>query len=228
MAELRVLVIEDEAALVRMLEPTLKAAGAAVKVAWSGSHGLELLASGNYDVVLCDLGLPDIDGQELIPKLRTQSDVPFIVLSARGSEEERIAALDVGADDFVGKPFPAGELLARIRAAVRRRLPGANVGSIKVPGLEVDLNRRRAIIDGEEIRLSGREHPLLALLAKHAGGAVTHKQIMEAVWGPAAHADAQFVRVLVGQLRQKVEAEPSKPSLVCTEPGVGYRLNVGK
>lgn len=224
MTNLNVLVIEDEAAIVRMLEPTLKASGADVKVAWSGSHGLESLQSGSFDVILCDLGLPDMDGQEVIREVRSLSDVPIIVLSARGNEEDRIDALDAGADDFVGKPFLAGELLARIRAAVRRRSPGAAGGSIKIGDVEVDLNRRRAIIAGEDIRLSGREHALLSLLARNLGVVVTHKQIIESVWGTGASVDTQFVRVLVGQLRQKIEADSARPQLVCTEPGVGYRL----
>lgn len=227
MTTLEILLIEDEPALVRMLEPTLAAAGATVQVAWSGSHGLDLLHANSFDLVLCDLGLPDIDGQALIPQLRAMSDVPIIVLSARGLEEDRVAALDAGADDYIGKPFSAGELLARIRAAVRRRGPAGRGRSIRLPGLEVDLGRRRAIVEGQEIRLSGREHALLTLLAKHAGGVVTHRQIIEAVWGAGAQVDTQFVRVLVGQLRQKIEAEPSRPRLVCTEPGLGYRLAAG-
>jgi len=224
MQALRILVIEDEPAIVRVLEPTLKAADFDVKVAWSGSHGLDSLKNSSFDVVLCDLGLPDIDGQDLISEIRRISDVPIIVLSARGQEEDRIAALDGGADDFLGKPFGSGELLARIRAAVRRRSPGAGGGSIKADGMEVDLQRRRAVIQGTEIKLSGREHALLSLLARNLGGVVTHKQIIQAVWGPEASVDTQFVRVLVGHLRQKVEADPALPQLIHTEPGLGYRL----
>ena len=221
---LNILVIEDEASLIRVLEPTLAATGAVVIVARSGSKGLESLAQGSFDVVLCDLGLPDIDGQDLIKAIRRDTDVPIIVISARGAEDDRIKALDAGADDFVPKPFFAGELLARIRAAVRRRSPPTQTDRVKLSGIEVDLTRRRAILHGEEIRLSGREHSLLTLLAQSAGGVVTHRQIIERVWGPDTKADTQFVRVLVGQLRQKLEQDPSRPQIVRTEPGLGYRL----
>lgn len=226
MQDARILVVEDEAPIVRVLEPTLQAAGASVKVAWSGSHALELVGAGDYDLILCDLGLPDIDGQDLIPELRAASDAPIIVLSARGQEKERIVALDGGADDFVPKPFATGELLARIRAALRRRAPKQSGDVIRLPGLDVDLRRRVASLDGEEIRLSGREHALLTLLASNSGNVVTHRQIMQTVWGTNAKVETQLVRVLIAQLRQKLEAEPSRPKLICTEPGIGYRLNL--
>lgn len=224
MKALNILLVEDEASLIRVLEPTLAATGAAVQVARTGAKGLECLAADAFDVVLCDLGLPDMDGEDLIRSIRRVTDVPIIVLSARGAENDRITALDAGADDFVAKPFSAGELLARIRAAVRRRSPRPQTESVKLRGIEVDLKRRRALLDGEEIRLSGREHSLLALLAQNAGRVVTHRQIIERVWGSETNADTQFVRVLVGQLRQKLEADPSRPQIVCTEPGLGYRL----
>ncbi len=224
MTALKILVIEDEASLLRVLEPTLAATGATVRVARSGCKALEDLAADQFDVILCDLGLPDIDGQDLIASVRKDTDVPIIVLSARGMEQDRITALDAGADDFVTKPFSAGELLARIRATVRRRSPMQKTDSVKFQGIEVDLKRRRAILGDVEIRLSGREHSLLTLLAQSAGGVVTHRQIIEQVWGPETRADTQFVRVLVGQLRQKLEQDPSHPQLLCTEPGVGYRL----
>ena len=221
---LNILVIEDEESLIRVLEPTLAASEAIVTVARSGSEGLEALAQGAFDIVLCDLGLPDMDGEDLIKAIRKDTDVPIIVLSARGAEDDRINSLDAGADDFVAKPFSAGELLARVRAAVRRRPPKAQSDSVKLSGIEVDLTRRRAILDGEEIRLSGREHSLLTLLAQSGGGVVTHRQIIERVWGPDTKADTQFVRVLVGQLRQKLEEDPSRPKILRTEPGLGYRL----
>ena len=224
MKALNILVVEDEASLIRVLEPTLAATGATVQVARTGSRGLELLAADLFDVVLCDLGLPDMAGEDLIRTIRRDTDVPIIVLSARGAENDRITALDAGADDFVPKPFLAGELLARIRAAVRRRSPNPQTETLKLRGMVVDLKRRRAVLEGEEIRLSAREHTLLTLLAQNAGGVVTHRQIIERVWGPETNADTQFVRVLVGQLRQKLEADPSRPQIVCTEPGLGYRL----
>ena len=224
MKALNILVIEDETSLIRVLEPTLAATGATVRIAQSGARGLEHLSADAFDVVLCDLGLPDIDGEDLIKAIRRDTDVPIIVLSARGAEDDRIKALDAGADDFVSKPFSAGELLARIRAAVRRRPPKSPTDSVKLSGIEVDLTRRRVLLDGQEIRLSGREHSLLTLLAQSAGGVVTHREIIERVWGPDTKADTQFVRVLVGQLRQKLEEDPSRPQVLRTEPGVGYRL----
>lgn len=226
MSSLNILLIEDEAPIIRALEPTLAATGAAVQIAQTGRAGLEALRSTSFDVVLCDLGLPDVEGFDLITEIRAQSDVPIIVLSARGLEQDRITALDTGADDFVGKPFSAGELLARIRAAVRRRKPKDQGGSLEFAGLEVDLQRRRAILDGVEIRLSAREHSLLTLLAESAGGVVTHREIIQRVWGADTNADTQFVRVLVGQLRQKLEEDPARPQILCTEPGLGYRLRV--
>ena len=224
MSSLSILLIEDEAAIVRALEPTLQANGASVKVAWSGSQGLEYLTDATYDLAVCDLGLPDIDGLDLIGKIRTFTDVPIIVLSARGQEQDRIKALDAGADDFVAKPFSSGELLARIRAAVRRRTPTSSGEKISWGQIEVDLTQRRAILQGQEILLSRREHALLTLLARSPGGMATHREIIDQVWGPEANAEAQSVRVLVGQLRQKLEEDPSSPRVVRTEPGVGYRL----
>ena len=226
--DLDVLVIEDEPSIVRVLEPTLQAAGARVQVAWSGSQALEYLAGKQFDLILCDLGLPDVDGKDLITTIRGSSDAPIIVLSARGAEQDKIAALDAGADDFVPKPFSSGELLARIRANVRRRPRPRAQGLIRLGDLQVDPDRRRAVLEGVEIRLSGREHILLTLLARNAGKVATHRQIIEEVWGADSNADTQFVRVLVGQLRQKLEEDPSRPKIVCTEPGVGYRLSVGE
>jgi two-component system KDP operon response regulator KdpE len=224
---LRILVIEDEPGIVRMLEPTLRAAGADVTVAWNGSQGLDRLAEGGCDLVLCDLGLPDMDGQELVGAIRTASDVPVIVLSAREHERDKVKALDAGADDFVSKPFSVVELLARMRAATRRTAPSQTPCGLTYGELLVDLDRRRAVLFGEEIRLSAREHALLTLLAQAPRGVATHRQIIERVWGADASAETQSVRVLVGQLRQKLEKDPSSPRILCTEPGVGYRLCSG-
>lgn len=224
MSKLSILIIEDEPGLVRVLEPTLTASGANVKIAWTGTEGLTYLKNGGFDAVLCDLGLPDMDGQKLVPQIRATSDVPVIVLSARHQEQERIAALDAGADDFVPKPFSAGELLARIRAAVRRRSPAPASKSIKIGELEIDFERRRALLSGDEIRLSAREHALLTLLARSPNRIASHQEIIENVWGADAKAETQSVRVLVGQLRQKLEADPSDPQILRTEPGIGYRL----
>jgi two-component system KDP operon response regulator KdpE len=226
MKTLRILVVEDEPGIVRVLEPTIGATGATVKVAWDAREALNHLKAAEYDLAICDLGLPDMDGRELVGKIRENSDIPIIVLSARGREEDRVEALDAGADDFVAKPFSAGELLARIRAAVRRRSPTRGAQTVKFGELEVDMKRRRVVLQGQEIRLSAREHSLLMLLAQSTDGIATHREIIENVWGPSASAETQSVRVLVGQLRQKLEEDPSSPRIVCTEPGVGYRLRV--
>ena len=224
MMDIDILVVEDEASIVRVLEPTLQAAGARVQIAWSGSQALEYLASRPFGVILSDLGLPDIEGRALIGEIRQLTDSPIIVLSAQGGEQDKIAALDAGADDFVPKPFSAGELLARIRANLRRRSVTQWTQQIELGELRVDLERRMAVLQGVEIRLSRREHALLKLLAREAGNVVSHRKIIEEVWGAEGTADTQFVRVLVGQLRQKLEEDPANPAMVRTEPGLGYRL----
>lgn len=224
MKQLAILVIEDEPGLVRVLEPTLTASGAAVDIAWNGHEATGRLEAANYDLVLCDLGLPDVNGHDLVRKIREASDIPIIVLSACSDEQDRVRALDAGADDFVAKPFSTGDLLARIRAAVRRRSPTNGARKVRIGELEVDLERRRAVLQGEEIRLSAREHSLLSLLARSREGVATHREIIESVWGPDGNAETQSVRVLVGQLRQKLEEDPSAPTILRTEPGIGYRL----
>jgi two-component system KDP operon response regulator KdpE len=175
--------------------------------------------------MILDLGLPDLDGKAVIARVRAWSDAPIIVLSARDLESEKIAALDLGADDFVNKPVGVGELLARIRAGLRgrdRRFAGRS--DFRAGELEIDFAARRVFVMGEEVRLTPKEYELARVLGRHAGRVVTHRQLIAAVWGPEARVDAQFVRVLVAQLRQKLEAEPSSPRLLLTEPGVGYRL----
>lgn len=221
----QLLLVDDEPQILRALRPALAAAGYDVHTAESGESALAHLAGESCDVVILDLGLPDMDGKDVIAHIREWSEVPIVVLSARDLELEKIAALDLGADDFVNKPFGVGELLARIRAAVRgrdRRLSGQ--ARFRSAELEVNFAARRAFVQGEEIRLTPREYDLVRALARHAGRVVTHKQLIAAVWGPQASVDAQFVRVLVAQLRQKLEENPSAPRIVLTEPGVGYRL----
>ena len=224
-APIRLLLVDDEPQIVRALKPALTAAGYAVETAATGEAALSLMAGAASDVMILDLGLPDIDGKEVIRRVREWSEAPIIVLSARDLETEKIAALDLGADDFVNKPVGVGELLARVRASLRgrdRRFIAQS--SVKAGDLEVDFLTRRILIQGQEIRLTPREYELLRTLARHVGRVVTHKQVITAVWGPEAQVDAQFVRVLVAQLRQKLEIEPSSPRIVLTEPGVGYRL----
>lgn len=218
----RILVVDDEPQIHRFLRPALEAAGYAVERADNGAEGLRLAASRAPDAVLLDLGLPDLDGQELLARLRGFSAVPVIVLSARDREADKIAALDGGADDYVEKPFAVGELLARIRTALRhRRIEERVPDVIRLPGLEVDIERRQARADGALLTLTPREWALLELLARNAGRVLTHRQLLVTVWGPAHAEDVQYLRVYINQLRQKLG---SAARLVATEPGVGYRM----
>lgn len=221
----RLLLVDDEPQILRALTPALTAAGYAVETAANGEAALTRMAAEPCDVVILDLGLPDMDGKAVIERLREWTDAPIIVLSARDLEAEKIAALDLGADDFVNKPVGVGELLARVRASLRgRERRFASQARFRSGDLRIDFAMRRVSVQDEEVRLTPREYDLLRILARHAGRVVTHRQVITAVWGPSAQVDAQFVRVLIGQLRQKLEAEPSAPRLVLTEPGVGYRL----
>ncbi|MCR5875081.1 response regulator transcription factor [Phenylobacterium sp. J426] len=225
MSGLRLLIVDDEPQIVRALTPALQAAGYAVESSASGAEALSALAADPCEAIILDLGLPDMDGKEVIGRVREWSDAPIIVLSARDLETEKIAALDAGADDYVNKPVGVGELLARLRAAQRGRdRRFTSQARVRAGDLEIDFPLRRVSIQGEEVHLTPREYDLLRVLARHAGRVVTHRQLIAAVWGAGAQVDAQFVRVLVGQLRQKVEAEPASPRLVMTEPGLGYRL----
>jgi two-component system, OmpR family, KDP operon response regulator KdpE len=219
------LLVDDEPQLIRALTPSLTAHGYEVESVGSGAAALSVLAARSFDAVILDLGLPDMDGKEVISKLREWSPVPVIVLSARGLEEEKVNALDLGADDFVEKPFPVRELMARIRAALRgreRRLQGQ--GRLVAGDLTIDLHNHRALLAGEDVQLTRREYDFLLVLARNPDRAVSHKQIIAAVWGADSAAEAQSVRGLAAQLRQKVEADPSRPRLVLTAPGLGYRL----
>jgi len=178
-------------------------------------------------VVIVDLGLPDMDGLEVIRRLREWSAVPVIVLSARGQERDKVAALDAGADDYVSKPFSAGELLARIRVALRHAAGATHEGSeaaFKVGDLQVDLLRRHVTVGATEVRLTPIEYKLLATLVRHSGKVVTHQQLLREVWGPSHEGQAHYVRVYMAHLRHKLEAEPARPRYLLTEPGVGYRL----
>ena len=221
----RILVIDDEPAVHRFLTPALVANDYEVLRADTGDEALRRIASDAPDVVVLDLGLPDIDGKDVIGRVREWSDVPIVVLSARDREAEKVAALDRGADDFVNKPFGVGELMARLRAALRHRMQrNGETPVVRIDGLEIDVPRRRVCRDGREVKLTPKEFELIAFLARYAGKVVTHKQVLTAVWGPAHESDTQYLRVYVGQLRQKVEPDPSEPSVVLTESGIGYRL----
>ena len=223
--KIRVLVIDDEAAILRFLKPALEANSYEMESAGTVAEGIKRAAAATPDIVLLDLGLPDGDGKDVIRRAREWSDVPIIVLSARDRETEKIEALDLGADDYVNKPFNIGELLARMRTALRHRMQRkAEIPVLRVGDLEVDAVRHRATRAGAELKLTPKEFELLSFLAKHAGRVVTHKQILTAVWGPAHTEDTQYLRVYIGQLRQKVEDHPEDPRFVLTEPGIGYRI----
>jgi two-component system KDP operon response regulator KdpE len=224
-AKTQVLVVDDEAAILRFLKPALEANGYEMASAGSVAEATKRIAAESPDIVLLDLGLPDGDGKDVIRRAREWSDVPIIVLSARERETEKIEALDLGADDYINKPFNVGELLARMRTALRHRMQRkAEIPVLKVGGLEVDSIRHRATRAGDEIKLTPKEFELLSFLARHAGRVVTHKQILTAVWGPAHTEDTQYLRVYVGQLRQKVEEHADDPRIILTEPGIGYRI----
>ena len=228
LADTRVLVVDDEAQIIRFLRPSLIAAGYVVDTATTGSEALKLAATGSPEVVVLDLGLPDMDGKDVIRKLREWSDVPVIVLSARDRESEKIAALDLGADDYVNKPFGIGELMARMRSSLRHRANVKGQGAmtsetLTVHGLELDVKNHRVLQSAEQVKLTPKEFDLLHLLLRNAGKVLTHRQILTAVWGPAHTEDTQYLRVFIGQLRQKLEADPSDPKLIQTETGIGYR-----
>ncbi len=221
----RVLVIDDEAQIHRFLGPALEAAGYEPLRAETAAEGLRLAATRAPALVLLDLGLPDLDGKEALARLRAFSAAPVIVVSARDREAEKVAALDAGADDYVEKPFALAELLARIRAGLRRAAAAAGEpdpgGVVRLGPLEVDLGRRLARVAGEALRLTPREWELLVVLLKAGGRVVTQRQLLTAVWGPAHAEDAQYLRVYVGHLRQKLGPAAA---LLRTEPAVGYRL----
>lgn len=220
----RILVIDDEPQIHRFLGPALGAAGYEPIRADTAADGLKEIARRAPDAVVLDLGLPDMDGKEALTKARAFYEGPILILSARDKETEKIDALDLGADDYVEKPFGVGELLARLRVALRHRLQEQGAEPVVTVGdLTVDLVKRLVTRGGEAIRLSPREYDLLAQLVKGAGKVVTHRQLLTAVWGPAHEHDVQYLRVFVGQLRQKIERDPSAPALILTEPGVGYR-----
>jgi len=221
----QVLVVDDEAAILRFLKPALEANGYEMASAGGVAEATKRIASGSPDIVLLDLGLPDGDGKDVIKRARERSDVPIIVLSARERETEKIESLDLGADDYVNKPFNVGELLARMRTALRHRMQRkAEIPLLRVGNLEVDAVRHRVTRAGAELKLTPKEFELLSFLGRHAGRVVTHKQILTAVWGPAHSEDTQYLRVYVGQLRQKVEEHADDPRIILTEPGIGYRI----
>jgi len=219
------LVIDDELQIRRLLRACLEGNGYRVLEAPTGQDGITQAAQHPPDLILLDLGLPDIDGVTVLKRIREWSHVPVIVLSVRDREEDKVAALDHGADDYVTKPFSTAELLARLRVAQRHALPAADSPVFHTGSLEVDLTARLVKRDGHEVKLTATEYSLLRLFVQHAGKVLTHRQILKEVWGPAYVEQTHYLRVYIAHLREKLEPDSNNPRLITTEPGVGYRLN---
>lgn len=220
----RILIIDDEKQIRRLLKVALTGHGYELEEAVSGQDGLNKAAVFRPDLVILDLGLPDLDGLEVLRRLREWSKTPVIILSVREQENEKINALDNGADDYVTKPFGLGELLARIRAALRHAAGLGNEPVLNFGDLEIDVAQRRITVDGNVIKLTPTEYELLRNLAVYSGKVLTHRQLLRAAWGPSCENDTQYLRVYIAQLRRKIESDPSRPRHIITEPGVGYRL----
>lgn len=224
-----IIVIEDEAQIRRFLRTTLASEGYKVIEAETGKQGLTEAATRKPDLIVLDLGLPDMDGIEVVKELRAWSSVPIIILSARSQESDKIPALDAGADDYLVKPFGVGELLARMRVALRHGSSTANgeeEGVFSVAGLQVDMVHRKVTVSGAEVHLTPIEYRLLSVLVKHAGKVLTHRLLLKEVWGPNYVERAHYLRIYMGTLRHKLEKDPARPRFLLTEVGVGYRLAV--
>jgi two-component system KDP operon response regulator KdpE len=222
-----ILLIEDDAQIRRFLRASLVTQGFDLIEAGTGREGLALAASQVPGVILLDLGLPDMEGIEVIQQLRTWSNVPIIILSARGQERDKVANLDAGADDYLTKPFGVGELLARIRVALRKTMPaeeGKQDAMYALGTIKVDFERRLVFRGPEEVHLTPIEYKLLSVLIKHRGKVVTHRQLLKEVWGPSYTEQNPYLRIFILNLRRKLEADPTRPHYLLTEPGVGYRL----
>ncbi len=225
-----VMVVEDEPQMRRFLRASLTSHGYQLCEAASAAEAVALATSRNPEMVLLDLGLPDEDGVDLTRRLREWSRVPIIVISARGREADKVAVLDAGADDYLTKPFGVGELLARMRVALRhvQQAAGTPMPVIEIGPLRIDLARREVKLNDAEVHLTPIEYRLLALLAQNAGRVLTHTQILKEVWGPGHTGETHYLRVYMAQLRRKIEVEPARPRLLQTEPGVGYRIREAK
>jgi len=221
---LRVLVVDDERAIRRYLHAALNAQGYTVYEASGGKDALNMVVADRPDLIILDLGLPDIDGVEVTRQLREWTHIPIIVLSVRELESDKIDALDAGADDYLTKPFSSGELMARMRAALRRSMQTADEPVFETDNLKVDLTRRLVRVGGEEISLTPTEYDLLRILVQNAGRVLTHRQLLLQVWGNAYESEAHLLRVNMSNLRRKIEPDPTRPRYIITEPGVGYRL----
>lgn len=221
-----VLVIDDEIQIRRLVRISLAANGYAVHEAVTGSEGLAQAASLRPDAVILDLGLPDMNGLEVLQRLREWSQVPVLVLSVRDADVDKVALLDAGADDYLTKPFSMGELLARLRVAQRHSSPALDSAVFECGGLTVDLAHRAVLVRGQPVKLTKTEYALLRLFVQNAGKVLTHSQILRAVWGAAYVDETHYLRVYIAHLREKLEQDPTSPELLLTEPGVGYRLAV--
>jgi two-component system, OmpR family, KDP operon response regulator KdpE len=230
MRHAHILLVDDEVALQKTMGPLLRGRGYDVTIAGTAHEALACVERDRPDLIVLDLGLPDLDGIEVCRRVRARWDLPILVLSARGGERDKVAALDEGADDYVTKPFSPEELLARVRVALRRVFGNdrPDSGQLQRGDLTVDFDRRRVIVGETEVRLTPKEFELLALMARHAGQVLTNRTILKAIWGPHAVDQPEHVRVLMGQLRKKIEPDPARPRYLLTEPWVGYRFAAGE
>lgn len=222
----RILIIDDEKQIRRLLRVALEGHEYKISAAASGQEGLRQITTFHPDLVILDLGLPDINGQEMLKKIRGWSEVPIIILSVHNQEEEKIQALDAGANDYVTKPFSMGELLARIRAALRHASHSGDEPVITIGELSVDITRRLVTLRGEKVKLTPTEYEILKNLAVYAGRVLTHKQLLRTIWGSKYERETHYLRVYIASLRRKIESDPTRPEFIITEPGVGYRLIV--
>jgi len=222
----QILLVDDELSIQRAMAPLLRSRGYSVTLAGTGRDALDLFARERPDLLILDLGLPDMNGIEVCRRVRELADTPILILSARGAEKDKVAALDQGADDYMTKPFGPEELMARVRATLRRSLGRETVlhGQLSRGGLVIDFDRHRVQRGDDEIRLTPKEFELLTLLVTHAGRVLTHRLILKSIWGSPAHDQPEHLRVLMGQLRKKIEPDPARPRYLLTEPWVGYRF----
>jgi|WetSurMetagenome_2_1015567.scaffolds.fasta_scaffold35752_3 two-component system, OmpR family, KDP operon response regulator KdpE len=228
MSDAKVLIVDDEASIRRFLRVTLTSQGYTVFEAASGKDTLTRVAEDKPDAVILDLGLPDIDGIEVTRLLREWTQIPIIILSVRGAEKDKVAALDAGADDYLTKPFGVGELLARLRAALRRSAKAPDDPVFTSGNLKVDLSKRLVTVAGKETSLTPNEYGLLRVMVIHAGKVLTHHHLLREVWGTEYGDEFHMLHVNISNLRRKVESDPARPQLIVTEPGVGYRLKAGE
>lgn len=220
---LKVLIVDDEPQIRRLIKVSLEGHGFRVIEAANGKAGIDQVLGSKPDIILLDLGLPDIDGKEVIRTVREWSTIPIIILSARDQETEKVEALDIGANDYITKPFGVGELMARIRVCLRSMVGGSDESQLHCGDLVIDLAKHQVTLSGNEIKLTPTQYDLLKVLAQNAGKVLTHRQLLKKVWGTESD-DTQYIRVYIGQLRRKIEADPSRPKYLITESGIGYRL----